>query len=277
MAQRGVKPVPSLEDILLRKGALTRIPADRFKRKSDLTIKLSPVPDEADLPAEVRDFAHDPQNAIGKYIRARLLGIGGMGEVWLAWDRKLKRWVALKLLKRESRQDLLRLKREAQLAGALNHPHIAPVYEVGEAGGRNFIAMQYVKGETLHSVPGHDLRTLVRHIRDAAKAVHAAHRKGIVHRDLKPDNLMVEDAGRGDSEKPHLYVMDFGLAKSTDVDSLVSQTGVVMGTPQYMPPEQALGRIGKWTSEAMSIPSGRFCTRSFMAIHRSLASLERRS
>ncbi len=168
---------------------------------------------------------------IGKYIKTEKLGAGGMGEVWKAWDTELTRWVALKFLKYEDAAELARFRREAQVAAKLNHPNIGAVYEAQD----RFIAMQYVAGRTLLHVPRHDVRLIVRLVRDAALAVQAAHDQGVIHRDLKPENIMVE----GD----RVFVMDFGLAKSTAVGSSLSVSGMVIGTPAYMPPEQALGRL----------------------------------
>ncbi len=184
--------------------------------------------------------AAPPEDRFGRYIRTALLGAGGMGEVWKAWDAELNRWVALKFLKGSNDNEIARLRREAQTAATLSHPNIAAVYEVVEAsapqGRRHFIAMQLVAGQTLDSFPRHDVRALVEILRDAARAVQHAHERGVIHRDLKPANLMVEDATR------RLFVMDFGLAKQTSIASSMSMSGIAVGTPAYMPPEQAAGR-----------------------------------
>lgn len=175
----------------------------------------------------------------GKFVRVRMLGSGGFGEVWQAWDTELERWVALKFPKGSGADEMERLRREARLAGTLSHPHIASVYEIGEAQDRVFIAMQYVEGETLASGM-RPTREIVELLRDAARAIHVAHGRGVVHRDVKPENLMV---ARG-TDPPHVYVMDFGLARSTRADTRLSATGIVMGTPGYMAPEQILdGRL----------------------------------
>ena len=185
------------------------------------------------MPPEV---AAAPESArFGKFVRTRKLGAGGMGEVWLAWDGALGRWAALKFLKGEDADEIVRFRREAQIAGKLSHPNIAAIHEVGEAGGKHYIAMEYVEGQTLRTFPRDDPRQLASLVRDAARAVHAAHLKGVIHRDLKPDNLMVT-AGR-----PHLYVMDFGLARQVEGASRLSISGMMVGTPSYMPPEQARG------------------------------------
>jgi tetratricopeptide (TPR) repeat protein len=183
----------------------------------------------------VEEAIRNPGNPMGKYVRVSKLGAGGMGEVWLAWDRELRRWAALKFLKSDDERELARFEREAQTAAQLSHPNIAAVYEVGQHDGRAYIAMQRVNGKTLAAVPRNDRRRLAGLLRDAALAVHHAHERGIIHRDLKPHNLMVEADGR-------VYVMDFGLAKQTTADSSLSVSGSVLGTPAYMPPEQAQGR-----------------------------------
>ncbi len=174
-----------------------------------------------------------PAARYGKFIRERKLGQGGMGEVWKARDSELNRPVALKLLLVNDAEEIARFKREAQVAGRLTHPHIAAIYEVGFANERHFIAMQFVDGQTLKSLPRTDKRGLVRLIGDAARAVQFAHQQGVVHRDLKPENLMVAGS--------HVYVMDFGLARPTEGASDLSISGLVVGTPAYMPPEQARG------------------------------------
>lgn len=184
------------------------------------------------VPEEVAPLSRAPGNRFGRYVRVRAVGAGGMGEVWKAWDTGLERWVALKFLRGASGEDLWR---EASMAAALSHPNVPRVYEVGEAEGVFFLAMQYIEGRTLSRQP-RELGPKVEWIRDAALAVHHAHLHGVIHRDLKPDNLIVE-AGTG-----RVYVLDFGLAKRLRVPSPVSVSGTALGTPAYMSPEQASGR-----------------------------------
>ncbi len=191
-------------------------------------------------PVEAVRAAEDPGNVLGKFVRVERLGAGGMGEVWKAWDRDLRRWVALKLLKSTSPDEVLRFQREAQAAGKLSHPNIAAIYEVGESGGRPYIAMQFVPGRTLRPAAHGDLAAGVRYVRDAAFAVHHAHQCGIIHRDLKPQNIMVEEG-----ESRRVFVLDFGLAKETAIESSLSASGCVLGTPAYMPPEQAMGQLDR--------------------------------
>jgi len=196
-----------------------------------------PGPSRAGLPAEVVDPSSTQR--FGKFVSTQKLGAGGMGEVWKAWDTELNRWVALKFLKGGDDEEIARFKREAQTAGRLSHPNIAAVHEVGFAHDRHYIAMQFVEGQTLKTFPRVDRRLLGRLVRDAAMAVHFAHGQGIVHRDLKPENLMVVSRVKDH----HVYVMDFGLAKQVSVQSSLSASGLMVGTPAYMSPEQAQGRI----------------------------------
>ena len=187
---------------------------------------------------------------IGHYQILGTLGKGGMGVVYLATDTKLGRKVALKFLPAffTSQKDRLRrFEQEARAASALNHPNILTVHEIGEADGLRFIATEFVEGETLRQriVRGpEDLTSSLNVAEQIASALAAAHAEGIVHRDIKPDNVMLRRDG-------YVKVLDFGLAKLTqqleskpeDVTRQMIQTsaGVVMGTAQYMSPEQARG------------------------------------
>jgi serine/threonine protein kinase/Tol biopolymer transport system component len=190
---------------------------------------------------------------IAHYRVLSLLGSGGMGDVYLAEDTKLGRNVALKFLPDYLAGDEKRARlfsREARAASALNHPNIITVYEIGQAGDRYYIAMEYVDGETLREkihVEQPPLPKLLNYLQQVAEGLTKAHAAGIVHRDLKPDNIMVTRDG-------YAKVLDFGLAKLVDLPSsdpseaktaLMAQTsmpGVVMGTVPYMSPEQASGR-----------------------------------
>jgi serine/threonine protein kinase len=186
---------------------------------------------------------------LGHYQVTAAIGAGGMGEVYRAEDTKLGRDVALKVLPAPMARDpefLARFKREARAVAALNHPHIVTIYSVEEAEGIHFLTMELVEGQPLKMIiPEHGLP--LDRILDIgaalADALAAAHEKGIVHRDLKPANIMITKTG-----KPK--VLDFGLAKATSAttsgdDTMTSagytKTGVVMGTPAYMAPEQIIG------------------------------------
>jgi eukaryotic-like serine/threonine-protein kinase len=196
---------------------------------------------------------------LGRYEIRSLIGAGGMGEVYLAEDSKLERRVALKVLPSEvaANQDRMRrFTQEAKAAAALNHPNIAHIYEIGEEGGTNFIAMEFVDGKTLGQLLYEriGLPKTLRILQHVAEALSKAHASGIVHRDLKPDNIMVTRDG-------HAKILDFGLAKlvapSTSGDSEGSSAvatailqhhstpGTILGTAGYMSPEQAGGKVNE--------------------------------
>lgn len=178
------------------------------------------------------------------------LGAGGMGEVYLAEDTLLNRKVAIKLLPEKLIADDKagkRLIREAHAAATLDHPNICSIYEVAEEDGRTFIVMQYVEGETLATRLARkplELQESLSAALQVAEALSEAHSRGIIHRDIKPQNIMLTARG-------HVKVLDFGLAKvaqtelSTDSEavtqSLLTEPGTIMGTVQYMAPEQVKG------------------------------------
>ena len=176
---------------------------------------------------------------LGPYEITARIGAGGMGEVYVAEDSKLKRKVALKVLPEEVASDpsrLDRFQREAESIAALNHPNIVTIYSIEEADGIRFLTMELVEGETLTQlIPsnGMDVESFLRFSAPVAEALSAAHEKGIIHRDLKPGNIMVSHEGR-------IKVLDFGLAKlmrdDSDPDSSRMETyaqtedGIVLGT-----------------------------------------------
>jgi serine/threonine-protein kinase len=188
---------------------------------------------------------------LGHYQVRSLLGTGGMGEIYLAQDLRLGRPVALKLLPAHFTGDADRMRRfvqEAKAASALSHPNVAHIYEIGEAEGVHFIAMEYVQGQTLDArikdrPP--DSAEIVDIAIQVVDALEEAHATGIIHRDIKPANLMITPRGQ-------VKVLDFGLAKRTgrgrealagDASAPAkTEPGVLMGTVEYMSPEQALGQ-----------------------------------
>jgi serine/threonine protein kinase/Tol biopolymer transport system component len=192
---------------------------------------------------------------LGRYEISTQLGAGGMGEVYLAEDKHLRRPAALKILPArftESEDRLRRFEREASAASALNHPNIITIHEIGHEDNLHFMAMEFVDGETLRARLSRTEISLKEALDIAvqiAAALGAAHEAGIVHRDIKPENIMIRRDG-------YVKVLDFGLAKLTErqaatVDSqaptIAKETdtdpGTVMGTMQYMSPEQARGQL----------------------------------
>jgi tetratricopeptide (TPR) repeat protein len=214
---------------------------------SEPTIAGSSPDGRSENPTQpARSTGAAPARRMGRFVLSQKLGSGGMGEVWKAWDETLNRWVALKLPKIADGEELARFRREAQVAGGLAHANIAAIHELGEEGGRPYIAMQFVAGQTLKTFPRADRRRVVALIRDAARALAYAHGKGLVHRDVKPENLMVDEAGR-------LFVMDFGLARQASGASDLSASGMVVGTPSYMSPEQARGEKADGRSDVWGL------------------------
>jgi WD40 repeat protein/predicted Ser/Thr protein kinase len=200
-----------------------------------------------DLPSrdDVVEAARNKQNLFGDYILVQPVGIGGAGVVYRAWQKSLCRYVALKLLHERERKDHDRVAREAQIAARLSHPHIVPVYEIGSHEGWHYLTMKLIAGVAMSKVrldPEHALAAM----RNVAEAVDHAHRAGIVHRDLKPQNLMMEEGG-------HVWVTDFGLARLKEGGSTLTARGSVVGTPAYMPPEQAKGQPCDERSDVYSL------------------------
>src|SRR5262249_43185148 len=137
----------------------------------------------------------------------------------------------------------LRFRTEAEAAARLDHPNIVPVYEVGEYDGRPYLAVRYVEGGPLSrhlNRFGNDPRAAAALVATLARAMHHAHERGVLHRDLKPGNGLLEWRA-GDARHPVPYVADFGLARLLDQDSTLTQTGELVGTPNFMAPEQASG------------------------------------
>ncbi|HMH42251.1 MAG TPA: protein kinase, partial [Pyrinomonadaceae bacterium] len=194
----------------------------------------------------------EPGQTVNQYEVIRELGRGGMGQVYLAHDSKLDRPVALKLLPHTFSKDPERVRRfqqEARVVSALNHPCIITIHEIGETDGLRFIITEFVDGETLREIIRHgerDLNRTLKIITQVAEALAAAHSVGIVHRDIKPENIMARSDG-------YVKVLDFGLAKPTEdgfrrdesrssqPSNFTTSPGLILGTVNYMSPEQARG------------------------------------
>src|SRR5438552_9724275 len=204
---------------------------------------------------------------IGRYRIEKILGQGGFGLVYLAHDDQLQRHVALKLLRAgraEDRQWRQRCLTEARSASALNHPNVCVIYDVGETDEQQpYLAMEYVEGLTLQALLRQaplEMNAVVEMAIQIADALDAAYARGIVHRDLKPANIFVTERGQ-------VKVLDFGLAKRFGVSGTLGESdedrgasplhqtevGQIVGTPQYMSPEQAMGRPVDHRTDAFSL------------------------
>ncbi|MBX7083018.1 MAG: serine/threonine protein kinase, partial [Nannocystaceae bacterium] len=216
-----------------------------------------------------RGVAPQPGQRFDRYLLLRALGHGGMGVVFLAHDPRLDRHVALKLLHEQAHEHELRadararLLREARALARLAHPNVVPVFDVGVAHDRAFVAMEYVDGCTLSAWlrrRGRSVAEILRVFVDAGRGLEAAHALGIVHRDFKPDNVLIGREGADERAR----VVDFGLARAGEStssssvghvgepsgpssidaapgDDAITRVGVVLGTPAYMAPEQHRG------------------------------------
>ncbi len=214
-------------------------------------------------------MAHDPQNTtrteraassgaprrLGRFETVRLLGRGGMGSVYLAEDRVIGRQVAIKEVRIEEgvseavrAEQRVRFEVELRAAGRLSHPNIATVYDAFETGGAYCIALEYVPGisldERLKTGPPLAVSEAVELGRQIAAGLDYAHRRGIVHRDVKPGNVLLSDEGV-------VKITDFGIAKLVSLD--VTQTGIALGTPAYMSPEQIQGQPLDGRSDQFSL------------------------
>ena len=230
-------------------------PEEIRKRNAD-TIVPTGKPPSGELISEIK-----PGTKLGRYEILSRLGLGGMGEVYLANDTQLGRKVALKLLSEKFTENadwLRRFIHEAKSASALNHPNIITIHEIGKVGNIHFIATEYIEGRTLRQQMAEGRMRVLFSINVAvqiASALSAAHAAGIIHRDIKPENVMVRPDG-------YVKVLDFGLAKlappqSPPLESNLSQIdtdpGMVMGTVNYMSPEQARGLTVDTRSDVFSL------------------------
>ena len=191
---------------------------------------------------------------LGDFQITEFVGRGGMGVVFLGWDPKLKRPVAIKIMSPALAQDTLAAKRflhEAQAAAAIGDEHVVAVFSVHDESDPPFIVMEYVDGISLHDLIAEngplDLERIIWIGKKISLGLAAAHEKGVVHRDIKPANVLLE-AGKS------VKVTDFGLARSAE-DAGLTQTGHIIGTPNYMSPEQAQGHQVDHRSDIFSLGS----------------------
>lgn len=189
-----------------------------------------------------------PDACFGRYRIVRELGRGGMGIVYQAEDPELRRTVALKILRQRDDPEMTeRFLREARMSATLDHPGIVPIHEVNIHAGTPYYVMAFVEGSTLGEAIARGawagMRERARLVLESAEAVAHAHARRVIHRDLKPSNILIDPAG-------HAHVVDFGLAKQMDDATRLTSTGVLLGTPHYMSPEQLRGQV-----DAMGPPS----------------------
>jgi serine/threonine protein kinase len=199
----------------------------------------------------------DGGQSVGRYRIERFLGAGAMGEVYLAQDPHIERSLAIKTVRLVGRPQEIddrkkRLLREAKAAGRLLHPNIVTLFDTGEADDVLYLAFEYVEGMDLSarvtsgSLPPLSLREVLRIIAECAEALDYAHRQGIVHRDIKPSNILLDKAG-------HVKVADFGIAKMVGQSTELTVAGSVMGSPQYLSPEQIRGEELDGRSDVFSL------------------------
>ncbi len=194
-----------------------------------------------------------PGTLFGTYELIEKLGQGGMGVVYRARDLKLGREVALKVIRDGGFAEppqVDRFYQEARAAARLDHPNILPIYEIDQHAGQHFFTMKLVPGGSLYAnFPRYvgDAPRAAELIEKVAAAVHQAHANGILHRDLKPGNILLDELGEEPGDHAEPLVADFGLAKLLNTDTVLTQTGLPMGTPAYMAPEQAAGAGARLT------------------------------
>ena len=200
----------------------------------------------------VTNWARGSLGSLGRFQLRERLGDGGFGEVFRAYDPRLDRDVAIKILKLKEPDERVmeRFFREARAAARLDHPNIVAVHDSGFDAGRCWVAYQLVVGRPLWWYRDHhrmDAMTVARTIRALADALDHSHHMGVLHRDIKPANILIDEQG-----SPRL--IDFGLARRSDFESDLTRDGAIVGTPAYMSPEQALGR-GRLVDERSDVYS----------------------
>jgi formylglycine-generating enzyme required for sulfatase activity/WD40 repeat protein/tRNA A-37 threonylcarbamoyl transferase component Bud32 len=242
----GKAETPALAQLIIKCEALSAIlnTGVRLGEADTDSGGVAPVADADDNLLAFLSPAQGPDELgwLGNYRVLSLLGQGGMGLVFAAEDPVLKRRLALKVMKAEvavKAQNRQRFLREAQAAAKVEHPHIVPIYQVGEANGVPFIAMPFLKGEPLDARLRHsrlDQLEIMTIGRQVAEGLAAAHEQGLIHRDIKPGNIWLEAA---DDSSIRVKILDFGLARLSGEEGNLTQSGAIVGTPAYMAPEQA--------------------------------------
>jgi eukaryotic-like serine/threonine-protein kinase len=233
-----------------RQGLLSRYPQfaadlrEFFVNRDEMQRLAAPLRDAPEQGAAEGQRSGHPLLKIryfGDYELLEEIAVGGMGVVYKARQVSLNRVVAVKMILKgtlAAEEDVKRFRAEAEAAANLQHPAIVAIHEVGLHEGQHYFSMDFVEGHSLAQLPREQpltARQAAEYVRDAAEAVHYAHQQGTLHRDLKPSNILIDRQGR-------VRITDFGLAKKITGDSDLTLTGQILGTPSYMPPEQALGK-----------------------------------
>jgi serine/threonine-protein kinase len=229
---------------------------DRWTRPlQSLRLSAATAPEDAPTVAWAGGEDDGAPPSFGDYENLEEIGAGGMGVVYKAWQKSLKRYVALKMIgagRLATVADVELFHHEAEVVGHLDHPHIVPIYAVGKEVGRHYFTMKLIEGGSLatrlkeYALPwcngavNDRKEKLVRLMAQLARAVYHAHQRGILHRDLKPANILLDAEGQ-----PH--ITDFGLAQRFGGGGPVEESGTIAGSPNYMAPEQAAGRVHQLT------------------------------
>lgn len=237
-----------------QKGSLDEkgtIVQEKYDEKKIDQIKTLEQQEEKKLLEKNAEPGEEGDKRFGRYKILADLGEGGMGHVYKAFDPELKRVIALKVIRGDkvNQKQMDRFLREAQTTAKLHHPNIVSVYDIGVQDGWPFFTMDFIEGQGLdkyckESLPKSDKLSII--FMKIAEAIQYAHDNGVIHRDIKPANIMITK-----DEQPK--VMDFGLAKIAKEDQKISRSGAVLGTPAYMPPEQAQGKEVDARSDVYSI------------------------
>ena len=188
-------------------------------------------------------------SSIGRYSIVEAIGHGGMGSLYLAWDARLERQIAIKVLKEDNEDLRERFAREAKSVARLRHPHIVTIFELGEHEGRPYIAMEYIHGRTLAQIirarEDIPLGRMLELMAALCDGLAFAHKAGIIHRDVKPANIMVDEEGS-------LKILDFGIARLAEAAGM-TQAGMMVGTLNYMSPEQVIGQTADRRSDIFAV------------------------
>ena len=245
-SQTGVRPAPSENFDDASETGVRRAPSGDVDDSSLTGVRPTPSPSAVSSSGTYAGTgatgAIPTYNSFGdRYEILELLGEGGMGRVYKAWDRDLEKVIALKTIRGEHASNpevLKRFKQELLLARKITHKNVIRIHDMGEAGGVRFFTMEYIPGDSLKErieklgkIPAQQAVPMAKQI---LGALEEAHEQGVVHRDLKPQNIMIDQEGM-------LHIMDFGIARSAQDTSGLTATGTIMGTPDYMSPEQVKG------------------------------------